>query len=267
VTSAASAISCRSASAPGRPDGRLDQDAARPRDAPENCPHCVRIECGQIAGNRRFVCGLESSRRAYGGRCADRIHPAALDESVGFAGFSNELKAVSWLHESAQGIVLPRFDEHNGRSAKRRAQEAQRKRDGRKTSASHADTLRTRERERVRSKSPVSPLNLPAGITEPDWQAFRDHRAASRKRLTPRAEELALAKLHALTANGYDAKKLLEHAIEAGWMTFYEREECRASGGAARAAAGPCACGEVGTAKVGGTWRCVAHVRGFEVAA
>jgi hypothetical protein len=192
---------------------------------------------------------------------------AALDESVGFAGFSNELKAVSWLHESAQGIVLPRFDEHNGRSAKRRAQEAQRKRDGRKTSASNADTLRTRERERVRSKSPVSPLNLPAGITEPDWQAFRDHRAASRKRLTPRAEELALAKLHALTANGYDAKKLLEHAIEAGWMTFYEREECRASGGAARATAGPCACGEVGTAKVGGTWRCVAHVRGFEVAA
>jgi hypothetical protein len=150
---------------------------------------------------------------------------AALDESVGFAGFSNELKGVDWLHVTPQGIVLPRFDEHNGQSAKRRAQEAQRKRDARKASASGADKKRTRERERERSKPPVAPLNLPAGVHEADWLAFRDHRSANRKKLTPRAEELALAKLHALAAKGFDAKKLLDHAIELGWMTFYEREE------------------------------------------
>lgn len=192
---------------------------------------------------------------------------SALDESVGFAGFSNELKTVEWLEITTQGIVLPRFEEHNGQSAKRRAQEAQRKRDARKTSAPNADDVRTRVRERVRSKTPIVPLNLPAGIELKDWQAFRDHRTAARKRLTPRAEELAVAKLHALSARGFDPKKLLEHAIEAGWMTFYERDECRVAAAPGGPKSEPCQCGQQGTVRVGGKWRCQAHARGMEAAA
>lgn len=194
----------------------------------------------------------------------------ALDESVGFAGFSDQLRLAEWLHVTPQGIVLPRFEEHNGQSAKRRAQEAQRKRDARKTSAPDADTKRTRVRGRERSKPPIAPLNLPAGVDTSDWQAFRDHRSANRKRLTPRAEELALAKLHHLAAQGYDPKKLLNHAIEAGWATFYEREECRTAGAPARvsvATLGNCDCGAPATMKVGNKPRCAAHVRGLEAAA
>lgn len=192
---------------------------------------------------------------------------SALDESVGFAGFSNELKEVEWLEVTSQGIVLPRFEEHNGQSAKRRAQEAQRKRDARKTSAPDADVVRTRVRGRERSKPPVAPLNFPTGVTQADWQAFREHRSAARKRLTPRAEELALAKLHALAAKGFDAKKLLEHAIEAGWMTFYEREECRVGAALGGPKSEPCQCGQPGIVRVGGKWRCQAHTRGLEAVA
>lgn len=66
---------------------------------------------------------------------------------------------------------------------------------------------------------------LPPGITKEDWKSFFDHRVALKKRLTPRAEELALAKLHDLAQRGYDPKKVLDLAIESGWATFYPRDE------------------------------------------
>lgn len=186
---------------------------------------------------------------------------AALDESVGFSGFSEQLQGVDWLSVTPQGIVLPRFEEHNGQSAKRRAQESQRKRNERKTSASHADKKRTRVRERGRSKTPVVPLTLPAGIHEQDWQAFRDHRSKLRKPMTPKAEQLALEKLVTLESQGYDPKKTLNNAIEAGWQTFFPRDDCRATEPTAAVQAPACPCGLPGTVRAGGKWRCAAHVR------
>lgn len=190
----------------------------------------------------------------------------ALDDSIGWPGFSQAMKDIDWLIVGAQGLVLPRFEEHNGQSAKRRATEAERKRNARKKSAPDADKKRTRERGRERSRSPVVPLNLPAGVTATDWQAFRDHRSENRKKLTPRAEELALGKLHHLAAQGYDPKKLLDLAIESGWATFYSREECKAAP-AAKGDLGKCDCGAAAAVLVSGRPRCAKHVRGFEAAA
>lgn len=83
---------------------------------------------------------------------------AALDDSIGWPGFSRAMKDIAWLIEEPEGLVLPRFDEHNGVSAKRRAQEAERKRNDRRTSAPDADTKRTRERGREElSLTPPSP--------------------------------------------------------------------------------------------------------------
>lgn len=77
---------------------------------------------------------------------------SALDDSIGWTGFSAAMKSINWLIEDAEGLVLPRFQEHNGASAKRRAQEAERKRTVRKASASNADKKRTREREEKENK-------------------------------------------------------------------------------------------------------------------
>jgi len=51
---------------------------------------------------------------------------AALNRKVGIDGFAEAMQAVGWLASVDGLMTLPRFDEHNGRSAKRRAQEAMR---------------------------------------------------------------------------------------------------------------------------------------------
>ena len=73
----------------------------------------------------------------------------ALDARSGLPGFSDALRHVGWL-ETAQegsegsldGLRIPRFDEHNGQSAKRRSQDAARKSRVRSASASKADKKR-----------------------------------------------------------------------------------------------------------------------------
>lgn len=93
--------------------------------------------------------------------------PETLDEEIGWPGFCNAMGSVNWLmFDGDLTVSLPEFEEHNGSSAKRRALEAKRKREEReaereaekaagqppkpvrKTSASNADTMRTREEKR-----------------------------------------------------------------------------------------------------------------------
>jgi hypothetical protein len=49
---------------------------------------------------------------------------AAVDEAVMIRGFAEALAAVGWLVILPDSVSIPRFEEHNGSSAKRRAQEA-----------------------------------------------------------------------------------------------------------------------------------------------
>lgn len=67
-----------------------------------------------------------------------------IDEEIRFPGFCAAMEAVEWLETDADGASLPDFEEHNGQSAKRRAQETERKRADRKVSASDADKTRTK---------------------------------------------------------------------------------------------------------------------------
>lgn len=50
-----------------------------------------------------------------------------LDRIVAVNGFAKAMEEVSWLQINDDSLTLPRFDEHNGASAKRRAQDARRK--------------------------------------------------------------------------------------------------------------------------------------------
>jgi len=52
--------------------------------------------------------------------------PGSLDRKIGILGFADALQAVGWLQINNAGICVPRFDEHNGKTAKRRAQDASR---------------------------------------------------------------------------------------------------------------------------------------------
>lgn len=49
---------------------------------------------------------------------------AMVDDVVGVKGFADGMVSVGWLVIEERGILVPGFDKHNGRSAKRRAENA-----------------------------------------------------------------------------------------------------------------------------------------------
>jgi hypothetical protein len=115
-------------------------------------PKVVRMASALNADRFRIVGGLLSVWSLFDAHSADGSLVGysldSLDELAAWPGFSAALVAVGWLVDSGESLDLPRFDAHNGASAKRRAQDADRKRVVRSASASDADKKRTREEKR-----------------------------------------------------------------------------------------------------------------------
>lgn len=123
-------------------------------------PKVVRISSAMKADRLRTVGGLMSvwclfDAHSFDGRI-DGYSLSTVDDLIGWPGFAEAMKMVGWLDDDADGLVLPEFDTHNGQSAKRRAQDNDRKRAGR-VSASDADKKRTREEKSKSSKQPPIP--------------------------------------------------------------------------------------------------------------
>lgn len=55
------------------------------------------------------------------------LSPATVDRKTGIKGFGKALVAIGWLTEEPDGLRIARFDEHNGESAKTRAEGSKRK--------------------------------------------------------------------------------------------------------------------------------------------
>ena len=141
------------------------------------------------------------------------------------------MSSVGWLEDEGESLCTPRFDEHNGQSAKRRATETERKREARKVSAPDADKNRSREEKRredisstdVEDKSASAQRDKPAVATKPEgvsdsvWKDFLVVRKANRAPLTKTA----------LDGIGREASKAgitLEQALSIccarGWRSF-----------------------------------------------
>lgn len=124
-------------------------------------PKVVRISSALKADTLRTVGGLMSAwclfdRHAEDGKL-EGYALQTLDDHLRWPGFANAMILVGWLEIDEESLVLPRFDTHNGQSAKRRAQDSDRKNDVRKMSASEADKKRTREEKRRVYKNPIVP--------------------------------------------------------------------------------------------------------------
>ncbi|EAA0501768.1 Pyocin large subunit [Salmonella enterica] len=124
-------------------------------------PKVVRMASALKADRLRIVGGLHSAWCLFDVHSVDGFldgySAETLDDLIGFPGFARAMMAVGWLEEEGESLVMPRFEAHNGQSAKRRAQDADRKRNVRKASASEADKKRTREekrREDLKDKTP-----------------------------------------------------------------------------------------------------------------
>ena len=104
----------------------------------------------------------------------------AIDEEVGWVGFADAVCDAGWLECSSNSIIFPNFSRNNGKSAKRRALDADRKRGVRNVSASETDKKRTREEkrreEKIKEKSPpvVPPGDKPnrkrKTSMNPEWE-------------------------------------------------------------------------------------------------
>lgn len=116
-------------------------------------PKVVRISSALKADRLRVVGGLHSVWCLFDVHSEDGTltgyTPEVVDDLIGWPGFSGAMIAVGWLEKNDDSLSIPRFDQHNGQSAKRRAQDSHRKRTNRgQMSASQADKMRTREEKR-----------------------------------------------------------------------------------------------------------------------
>lgn len=138
-------------------------------------PKVVRIASALGADRLRAVGGLYAVWSIADEHTEDGILAGytaeMLDEAVGFPGIARSMQTVDWLTVEEKGLSIPRFEEHNGQSAKRRAEDAKRKKYVREMSAQKADKNRTRVRERERSNTPLPP----SGAFLRFWAAWPRH--------------------------------------------------------------------------------------------
>ncbi|OOG85726.1 hypothetical protein B0E42_13065 [Pseudomonas sp. A25(2017)] len=206
-------------------------------------PKVFRMVSALQADRLRIIGGLHVAWSIFDTHSSDGVLVGytvdAMDAVVGWPGFTQAMIDVEWAAVEDDGsLVMPRFDEHNGASAKRRANDAERKRNDRKNpvrnlSASDADSLRTREEKRREEKkeqnqkqgagapaksSKFDPLTAkPENVSEKAWADWCQHRKEIRKPLTAKSCEQ-----QAKSLVGHSAPdQVLAISIANGWTGIF----------------------------------------------
>jgi hypothetical protein len=95
-------------------------------DKPEVCQvaELADIDMDAVVGKLLRVWGWFDQHTEEGN--APSVSKKLLDRMVGVTGFCEHMKTVKWMFESEGVISLPRFDRHNGKTAKNRLLTAKR---------------------------------------------------------------------------------------------------------------------------------------------
>lgn len=214
-------------------------------------PKVVRMASALKADRLRIIGGLWAVWGTFDTHSVDGALEgytlSSLDEGIGWKGFSAAMAAVRWLNEIEAGLEIPEFDEHNGASAKRRATDAKRKKDGREEdktyggswtqegqmSASDADKTQTRVREEKEKKKPTvskgakaptfdaATIELPEWLEPEDWHRWVTDRAARKKAITEEGAKSQLRKLDDFRRQGHSAASVIEHSIAGGYQGLF----------------------------------------------
>lgn len=203
-------------------------------------PKIVRMASALKADRLRIVGGLHSAWCLFDVHSVDGFLDGytaeTLDDMIGFPGFSRAMMAVGWLEMDGENLVMPRFDEHNGQSAKRRAQDAARKKSVRKMSASDADKMKTREEKRREDikdlDPPISPVNKKQVFDYPpqlnaqawdEWKLYRRDMKIKAYAPTSRSEGAAINKLLELSGgNQQQQMSIIQQSMANGWAGLFE---------------------------------------------
>lgn len=194
-------------------------------------PKVVRIASALGADRLRVTGGLFAVWCLFDTHSADGIlegyTTAAVDDLIGFPGFSAAMVSVGWLIEEAGSLAVPAFEDHNGQSAKRRAQEADRKREVRKASASGADKKRTREEKRREENNNSAPDKPAASLRAADLvelgvdeQIAKDFLATRKAKKAPLTRTALAGLQHQADLAGVTLSQALAICTLRGWQGF-----------------------------------------------
>jgi hypothetical protein len=130
-------------------------------------PKVVRIMSATGADKFRVIGGLHAVWSVFDTHSVNGILNGysldLMDQVVGWPGLSVAVASVGWLQQTPESLVMPEFQEHNGKSGKRRAEDQKRKRESRKSpeeAGQVADKKRTREEKR-RDKESIKKSFVP----------------------------------------------------------------------------------------------------------
>lgn len=146
-------------------------------------PKVVRMASALKADRLRVIGGLWAVWSIFDAHSSDGLLEGytlpVMDEELAWKGFSAAMASIGWLQATEDGLFVPSYEEHNGPTAKRRAQETARKAASRaesddrtksqriadwaveksgQLSASDADKLRAREEKRRKEEETPDPL-------------------------------------------------------------------------------------------------------------
>jgi hypothetical protein len=162
----------------------------------------------------------------------------AIDDVVAHVGFADALMSVRWLSVDADGVYIPKHEQHNGDSAKDRNLKSERQARWRakkaaESASKHVDghvdaTPSTREEKRREEKNtPVVPkgtVDVPDWIPAKPWADFVAMRRAKGNKVpfTVAAAKGIIAKLDGFRASGIDVGAVLSESVINGWSGVFE---------------------------------------------
>lgn len=132
-------------------------------------PKTVRIMSATQSDKFRVIGGLHAVWSVFDAHSEDGklkgYTPDLMDQVIGWTGFARAMEAVGWLvYDGLETLAMPEFEEHNGKSGKRRAEDQKRKRESRKSvrnlSGEDADEKLTREEKRREEDTYTSPTDV-----------------------------------------------------------------------------------------------------------
>lgn len=163
----------------------MASDWIKMRMALQTHPKIVRILSATSSDKFRVIGGLHAVWCVFDTHSTDGVlngyTPEALDHVIGWSGFSRAMIDVGWLLLTPESLVMPEFGEHNGESAKRRAENTKQKRVSRMSAkrpqnvhefiGQNEDKMRTREEKRRINKPPISPCADAQGFDD-FWNTY-----------------------------------------------------------------------------------------------
>ena len=181
-------------------------------------PRVVRISSALKADRLRTVGGLLSAWCLFDEQTTDGkldgYTPEILDDLIGVTGLARAMEHVGWLEVGDGFLLVPRFDEHNGQSAKRRAQDSVRKMSARKADKYPQSKKtncglekRREEKRRVGEEEEAPPPLLDEKQNPKRIATFDQVKAFARSQPMPITDECCEAFFDRMEAEGWVTKQ------------------------------------------------------------